>query len=381
MSKKESPIVTFTRKLKEHKAFKDCPNKKMIYLIYFKMLISAPFRLIEGKKYKQLNTKKNYPGSNRSPVFIIGHWRSGTTYIHNLLSMDPGFIFQNKYQNFFSDNFLTTEDFFKPVLSKMMNSVSPVKTWKANVSKTMNMDTPSESDTALISEISEFTYHWSHLFPKAWEKYFDKYLFLENISEKDLAEWKETMDHLLNKVYLKNKKGRLLIKNPGDTARINHLLELYPDAKFIFIHRNPYDVFYSNLKLWDSVLNTVALQNISEEEKKNIVLNVYRKLHQKYFEQKRLLKPSQLVEVSYNGIIASPLETLQQIYEQLEMPGYNQALPYFRTYIEAAMKWKKSDYNKFYEDILEINKQWNFAFNLWEYPKLDPGEYSAYIAG
>jgi len=378
MSKSESPIVTFTRKLKEHKAFKECPNKKMIYLIYFKMLISEPFRLIERKKYKQLNNKID---SNRSPVFIIGHWRSGTTHIHNILSMDPGFFYQNKYQNFFSDNFLTTEDVFKPVLSKMMNSASPVKGWKAKAHKTMNMDTPSESDTALISEISEFTYHWGHLFPKAWKQYFDKYLFLENISEQELSDWKQTYAHLLNKVYLKNDKGKLLVKNPGDTARIKHLLKLFPNAKFIFLHRNPYEVFYSNLKLWSNVLDTVALQKISDKKRKDIVLNVYQKLHQKYLEQRQLLNSNQLVEVSYNSIIGSPLETLQHIYEKLELTGYNKALPYFKSYIEATMNWQKSDYIKYPEDIEDINKQWNFAFNLWHYPKLDPDEHAAYIAG
>ncbi|MGM0496964.1 MAG: sulfotransferase family protein [Bacteroidota bacterium] len=381
MSKKESPIVTFTRKLKEHKAFKDCPNKKMIYLIYLKMLISEPFRLVERKKYKKLNKKYDKIDPERSPVFIIGHWRSGTTYIHNLLSMDPSFFYQNKYQNFFSDNFLTTEDFFKPVLSKMMSSTSPVKNWKAKAHKTMNMDTPSESDTALISEISEFTYHWGHLFPKACKQYFDKYLFLENISEKELSKWKQTMHHLLNKVYLKNNKGRLLIKNPGDTARIKQLLDLYPDAKFIFIHRNPYDVFYSNLKLWTNVLDTVALQKISEKEKKDIVLNVYHKLHQKYLEQKDLLKSNQLVEVSYDDLTGFPLNTLHQIYEKLELPEYNKAIPFFKPYIEETTNWRKSEYNKYSEDIKDINNQWDFAFKLWQYQKLDPEEHAGYIAG
>ena len=381
MSKSRSPIAIFTRKLKEHKAFKDCPNTKMIYLIYFKMLISEPFRLIERKKYKQLNNSNNEIMQNRAPVFIIGHWRSGTTHIHNLLSMAPGFFYQNKYQNFFSDNFLTTEDYFKPVLSRMMNSTSPVKSWKSNISKTMDMDTPSESDTALISEISEYTYHWGHLFPKAWKQYFDKYLFLENISEQELNEWKQTYRHLLNKVYLKNDKGNLLIKNPGDTARIKYLLGLFPNAKFIFIHRNPYDVFYSNLKLWSSVLDTVALQKISGKEKKDIVLNVYRKLHQNYLDQKQLLGTNQLVEVSYNDIIGAPVETLHQIYEKLELTGYDEALPYFKSYIKATNSWYRSDYNKYPEDIAEINKQWNFAFSLWQYPKLDPDKYAGYIAG
>src|SRR5260370_42206574 len=35
---------------------------------------------------------------NPRPTFILGHWRSGTTLLHNLLSLDPQFAFLNLYQ-------------------------------------------------------------------------------------------------------------------------------------------------------------------------------------------------------------------------------------------------------------------------------------------
>lgn len=371
MKKTESPLATFTRKLKEHHAFKACPNKNMIYLIYFKLLLSEPFRLIERRKYQET---VNNIGTEKSPVFIIGHWRSGTTFTHYLLSQDPGFFYQSKYENFFSDNFLTTEEFFKPVLSKVMDFFTPVKEWRSNISKTMNLDTPSESDTALIAEISEFTYHWAHLFPKSAKMYFDKYLFLEDLTDEELWQWQNTMQNVLNKVYLKNNTGRLLIKNPGDTARIKYLLNIYPNAQFIFLHRNPYEVFYSNLKLWSHVLDTVALQSISEEEKKDLVLHVYKKLHRKYFEQRELLKPNQLAEVSYEEITSSPLSVLREVYGQLELDGLDDAYEYFKNYIDNRPKWEKSDYGMSAADIKRINKEWDFAFSLWGYPKLESSD-------
>lgn len=365
----ESPLRTFTRNLKEHQVFGNSLNRKMVVLIYFKLLIGEPFRFIENKKF---NDSVIHTEPDKSPVFIIGHWRSGTTFTHRLLSQDPAFFFQNKYANFFSDNFLTTEKYFKPVLSKFIDFVTPAKRWKNNISKTMDLDTPSESDTALMAEISEVTYHWAHLFPKSYKEYFDKYLFLEDISEEELQEWKQTMKTLFNKVYLKNQQGRLLIKNPGDTARIKHLLDLYPNAKFIFLHRNPYEVFYSNIKLWSHVMNTVALQKISEEEKKEIVLNVYRKLHEKYFEQKHLLNSDQLVEVSHQDLFDNPLDTLHGIYEKLNLQGFDNALPYFENHVKKYSSRKKSVYSYNAEDIREINKRWDPVFRAWNYSKLTP---------
>lgn len=371
MNQSRHPFFVFTRKLKEHHIHRSSRNRKMIRLIYLKILLSEPFRLMERKKYKLSHTNQTIPPDNQ-PVFIIGHWRSGTTYLHNLLSKDPGFFYQNKYENFFSDNFLTTEDYFKPILSKMMNSTDPVKSWKSKTSKTMDLDSPSESDTALISEISEFTYHWGHLFPRQWKQYFNKYLFLEDISNQELDEWKKNMQSLLNKIYMKKSQGRLLIKNPGDTARIKHLLEIYPSAKFIFIHRNPYDVFYSNLKLWTHVIHSVSLQEISKEEIKDIVLKVYRKLHQQYLEQNQLLRSDQLVETSYEKMIESPINSLQEIYQKLGLSGFQKALPFFTSYIDATLDGKISRYRNFPDDISKINQQWDFAFDRWKYPKMDP---------
>ncbi|MFO8000404.1 MAG: sulfotransferase [Marinilabilia sp.] len=367
MERKESPLVTFTRKLKEHDAIKKCPNKKMVCLIYFKLLLSEPFRRRERKKFKKTVDKIE---PDKAPIFIIGHWRSGTTYLHQLMSEDPDLFFQTKYQNFFSDNFLTTEEFFKPMISRFMRLSRPVKQWRSNISRTMNLDAPSESDTALISEISEFTYHWAHLFPKSYKTYFDKYLFFEGLSEEELREWQYTMRTLLNKTYLKHSHGRLLIKNPGDTARIKYLLEIYPNARFVFIHRNPYEVFYSNLKLWSHVLDTVSLQQISEEEKRKIVLDVYEKLHRNYLEQKSLLVPGQLAEISHQDIIDAPMKTLKRIYKTLRLKNFDNAAPHIERFLKHQPPSNHNKYPNHPEDVREINKQWDFAFRLWNYPKI-----------
>ncbi|MGM0376946.1 MAG: sulfotransferase family protein [Bacteroidota bacterium] len=369
MEKNESPLATFTRKLKEHDALKKCPNKKLVCLIYLKLILSEPFRRKERKKYKE---KVDNIEPEKAPVFIIGHWRSGTTYLHQLMSQDPELFFQTKYQNFFSDNFLSSEEFFKPVISRFMQFFRPVKEWKANISRTMNMDAPSESDTALISEISELTYHWAHLFPKSYKEYFDKYLFFENLNDGELEEWKYTMRTLLNKTYLKHDSGRLLIKNPGDTARIKYLLDIYPNAKFVFIHRNPYEVFYSNMKLWSHVQKTVSLQQISEEEKRKIVLDIYQKLHRQYLEQRELLRSDQLAEISHQDILHSPEKTLEAVYNKLNLKNFNEALPHIKDFLKQQPPVKDNNYSLNPDDVEEINKQWNFAFRLWDYPIVSP---------
>jgi len=45
----------------------------------------------------------------RPPVFILGHWRSGTTLLHEYLGLDPQFASPTTYQCFAPWHFLLTE--------------------------------------------------------------------------------------------------------------------------------------------------------------------------------------------------------------------------------------------------------------------------------
>src|ERR687898_1435915 len=45
----------------------------------------------------------------REPLFVLGHWRSGTTYLHNLLALDKRFAHPNVWRVLNPHTFLTTE--------------------------------------------------------------------------------------------------------------------------------------------------------------------------------------------------------------------------------------------------------------------------------
>jgi len=56
--------------------------------------------------------------------------------------------------------------------------------------------------------------------------------------------------YFIRKVQLfRGTEKRLLLKSPVHTARIKLLLKLFPDAQFVYIHRNPYDVFRSAVNM------------------------------------------------------------------------------------------------------------------------------------
>src|SRR4051812_38965344 len=43
------------------------------------------------------------------PLFILGHYRSGTTHLHNLLAVDPRFAYLNAFQACYPHTFLLSE--------------------------------------------------------------------------------------------------------------------------------------------------------------------------------------------------------------------------------------------------------------------------------
>ena len=57
----------------------------------------------------------------RSPVFILGHWRSGTTHLHNLFAVDHRFAYPNLYQVVFPHTFLCSE----PVGARLLALLVP----------------------------------------------------------------------------------------------------------------------------------------------------------------------------------------------------------------------------------------------------------------
>ena len=213
--------------------------------------ITAPFRLIEEKKYKAKIMEQE-----PQPIFIIGHFRSGTTYLHYLMSHD------------------------------------------------VNMSYVSTFETTSLSPYS-FYHGW--YFPKKMREYFDKYVLFK---DKKLAEkWKQVYSYLLKKVVYKEGKERILLKNHPNTARIKELIGLYPDAKFIHIYRNPYEVFFSTKKLYEGIMPLFALQNYDMEEIEENIFYFYKAMYEKFFREQHLIKEENYIEIRYEDFIKSPLKT------------------------------------------------------------------------
>jgi hypothetical protein len=178
---------------------------------------------------------------------------------------------------------------------------------------------PGEEDMYLISSGSEASAYWGFIFPRNGKDMF----ITDDSSDEHLEKWMNAYQYTLKYATCRSGGKRLLLKNPPNTGRIRLLLKLFPNAKFIYIHRNPYTLYYSMKNLWNKVITKYySLQHITDEESDNTIYNYYSKLTDKYEEERNLIPEGNLVEISYEELESDPVETIRKIYYELNLPSF-----------------------------------------------------------
>jgi len=363
-----NPIFFFSKQLFRNKQFNpenlNTESLKRITAWYIKLFLIEPFRWYE------LITRDKQVRSHRlkkPPIFILGHWRSGTSFLQTLLAKDPARGFLHKYASVFPESFLSSEDFLKPLIQKITNTFNT----KENISKisvSWEWDTPGELDIAMITLFSPYSPHWGHVFPEdKFDYYMDKYTYFTTATAEEERQWKEICRYLINKTSIKHNQRQLIIKSPANTARIEQLLDLYPKAKFIYIHRNPYDVFYSNLKMWKVILNNLSFQQIDRQQITDNIFVTYKKLLESYIQYRTLIRNGNLIEIRYEKFIEDPLIGLRKIYHALSLDGFNNAAPSFQHFLKGQKKHTISNYQYEPEIVRRIEAEWHFSLKKWPY--------------
>lgn len=323
--------------------------------IYLFSILSTPLQWLQRLMLKF--RLRNVDLSNTSPVFVLGHWRSGTTHIHYTLAKDTQFTYLTNFQSFFF-SIAMLGSWMVRLLSPFMPEKRPMDNMELTLTK------PQEEEQVL-SNITYAAGVHSVYFPKN-RSYFTKYNLFKDISDKEYRVWKKAYNFVLQCISVMGDHKRLLLKNPNSTARAKQLLELYPSAKFVFIHRNPYNVYLSTLHLARVVQRGQRLQEISEQEEEDIVFENYRIIMQGYLASRQYIPEGHLVEVAYDEM--NELETFENIYSTLDLGDWETVRPKIEHYLESKKGYKK---NKFVpiapETVARIQKEWGFAFEAFGY--------------
>lgn len=295
-----------------------------------------------------------------APVFILGHWRSGTTFVHNVLSCDKHFGYNTTYQTVFPHLMMFGQPFFKKNMSWLMPDKRPTDNMELAV------DLPQEEEFALAN-MCPYTYYNFWFFPKYQLEYCDKYMLFNDITPEELKVWEETFTKLI-KISLWNTGGtQFLSKNPPHTGRVRELVKMFPNAKFIYLMRNPYTVFESTRSFFTNTIQPLKLEEFSDEQIEKNILTVYERLYHKYEADKACIPEGNLIEVRFEDFEADALGMTKKIYDTLSLPGWEEARTAIEQYVGAKKGYKKNkyDYAQRTRDLVETN--WKFALDDWGY--------------
>ncbi|MFO0877515.1 MAG: sulfotransferase [Gemmataceae bacterium] len=253
-----------------------------------------------------------------APVFIIGHWRTGTTLLHELLALDPQFGYPTTYDCMAANHFLLTETLADTCFRWMLPTRRPMDNMPVGWQR------PQEDEFALCM-LGLPSPYLRIAFPNRPPMDHDA-LDVETLAPRQREAWKRGLLGFLRRVTFRDPR-RLILKSPTHSCRIPTLLEMFPGAQFVHIVRNPYVVFASTVRLWQSLYQSHGLQVPTFAGLHDEVLSTFVHLYERIEIGKRLVPPGDFHEVRYEDLIADPLGQMEQLYATLRLPGFVEARP------------------------------------------------------
>ena len=314
----------------------------------------------QERRYKKLLADKLM---ENDPLFILGHWRSGTTFVHSIFAQDKHFGYTTTYQTVFPHYVMALQGFFKPTMGWLMPDKRPTDNME------LAPDLPQEEEFA-INNSCPFNYYNFWFFPEKMNEYCDRYLTFKAITPKEEQAFKDNFEKLV-KISLWNTNGtQYLSKNPPHTGRLKTMSELFPNAKYIFLMRNPYTVFESTRSFYTNTIKPLELHSIPLEQMEQNILRNYMELYRAYKEQKKYVPEGNIYEVKFEDIEQDALGITEKIYHDLNIPGWEEARPAIEKYIGGKKGYKKNKYNYDPRTVELVNQHWGEVLDEWGYERL-----------
>jgi omega-hydroxy-beta-dihydromenaquinone-9 sulfotransferase len=313
--------------------------------------------LFFGRKIKQARIEQE-------PIFILGHWRSGTTLLHELLALDPRHTYPDTYAAYCPNHFLVSGWLFRPLLKFLLPERRPMDNMAAG------WDRPQEDEFALCNMGVRSPY-LTITFPNRPPQD-QKYLTLDGLPPQAVARWQRALLWFLKCLTVRSPK-RIVLKSPAHTCRIRALLEMFPNARFIHIVRDPYVIFPSTINLWKRLYRDQGLQHPCYEGLEEHVYETFRRMYHAFERDRHLIDPARFCEVRYEDLVKQPAEEVRKMYEHLGLGDFAVVQPAVAAYFAEKADYKTNRYRQPPEQRAEISRRWRSFIEQYDYAS-EPAE-------
>ena len=266
------------------------------------------------------------------PVFVLGHFRTGTTFFHELLVQDPQFGFPTTFQCMSPHHFLWSQR----VVPKLSSILLPKRRMMDNMD--MRWDLPQEDEWGLCNLGLPSPYHyWA--FPELRHES-TKAFSLDEYSEADRDAWAEGMRWFLKRLNYGDPR-QLVLKSPSHTARVGLILKMFPNAKFIHLVRDPVSIIPSTIKTWRQMGKACEFYSLKDKKLEQLAYTNFNEMYRAHWRDEHLIKKGQICLLRYEDLTADPIGEVRRVYDELKIDGFEKA----RRQFEAQLARKK-DYRK-----------------------------------
>lgn len=296
---------------------------RLAVLLFFSALstlLSLPERLAIAL---WLRFRPRHPAPHEAPVFVLGYFRSGTTWLQTLLSLDPALRSPIWLEALSPHTFVVTWTVLRVLLAPFLMLV------RIRAVSPLGATLPAEDDFALCNWARTSVIAGRAMFPEQ-QDFYNRFHDLDRLTAAERARWERHERAFVGKLLLTAKGRRPLLKSPSHTARIRHLLRLFPGAKFIHITRPPRAVFQSNLALIKGLQDTFRLgPPIDADAQEEMIVEEYLATMEQYVADRALIPPGDLAELRLQDLAADPVGEIARIYGALGLTfsdGFRQRL-------------------------------------------------------
>lgn len=295
-----SNTIHFIRLLIRNKVSGIIGFLRLLYVLLVQITYSNFLWLLK-KRAPEMNNLKNH-----HIVFIIGHWRSGTTFMHRLLASYDGF---STVSNAAAFSFPSIDNRFSSILKRVVSLHLPhtrPMDWIP-----MTTEEPQEDEFILMSTSQHATYHGWH-FPDKFLYYFQRYCLGSGLEYKEKQTFIADYKNLINEMINTTPKKRLLLKNPCNTGRIDWLAKEFPNAKFIYLHRDAEETIQSSIHLHNTLIERFGFYK-TDRNIESDVRTLHKQLMVKYEDDKCSIDKNSILEIAYFDLINTPDEIIKNV--------------------------------------------------------------------
>jgi len=332
----------------------------------FNSILSLTQHLIFGKRIAKVQIEA-------PPLVIIGHWRTGTTYLHELFSLDERFSVPTALECCAPGHFLLSGWLLR-ILSFLLPGKRPMDNMP------MSLDSPQEDEFSLLNLGFPSPYE-TMMFPNH-RPVLHEFLNMSEVAQEQVEAWKKGLLRFLQLVNYRGKhhkelgagSRRIVLKSPPHTARLRILRAMFPAAQFIHVVRHPCDVFASTVWLWRVMYAVEGFQIPQFNSLPNgvpsigqYVLDTMDLLYRDFFTQTAQIPSYQFCEVRYEDLVRAPIVELEGIYRKLNLGTFGTVQGRLEAHVHKLKSYKRNRYQISEEERTEVFRRWRWYMERYGY--------------